>query len=250
MLGNLLRYEIPALGRRLMPLYLGWIFTAVLLGVSLNWFPDSWFLNVVTILLYTAAATAVMVMAVVLIIQRYNNDLMGDGGYFSHALPVTASQHILSKTISAMLFVFLSWVAMIITALIIGILTGTLQDFLAIDWREFFSMLNGVDVFLIAVGSLISSAKSIIAIYAAITIGHQARSHTVLACIGAYMGLMVLESAAVRISIPLVAWDVFNVGYPTHMTLFLAVLLAVSAALCAIYFFICKFLMEKHLNLS
>ena len=36
MLGKLIKYEIPALGRKLVPLYIAWAATAVLLGVAVG----------------------------------------------------------------------------------------------------------------------------------------------------------------------------------------------------------------------
>ena len=87
MLGKLLKYEIPALGRKLMPLYAGWCATAVLLGLAVGPVSSkSEFMVVVAGLMYTAAATAVLVMAVVMIIQRYcsSDSGAGYGGRHDH----------------------------------------------------------------------------------------------------------------------------------------------------------------------
>jgi hypothetical protein len=92
MLGKLLKYEIPALGRKLVPLYIGWAVTAALLGLAVG--PASSksdFMVVISAMLYSAVAAAVLVMAVVMIIQRYSKSLLGDEAYFYQVLPVTAS---------------------------------------------------------------------------------------------------------------------------------------------------------------
>jgi len=82
MLGKLLKYELPAMGRRLLPLYAAWAATAIFLGVATQMSSSkSDFASVISILLYTAIATAIMVMTVVMIIQRYSNSLLGDEAY-------------------------------------------------------------------------------------------------------------------------------------------------------------------------
>ena len=257
MLGKLLKYEIPALGRKLMPLYIGWAVTAALLGLAVG--PASSksdFMVVLSGMLYTAAATAVLVMAVVMIIQRYNNSLLGDQAYFNQVLPVTAAEHIASKGLSALIWILLSGVAMLVTGIIIVVFSGTLpvlfRDLPGI-WKVI-SNIKGSE-WLIVLEFLIlfafSITKSVLAVYAAITIGHQAQNHTTLASIGAYIGVLFFETiigrAAMGVGIIrdyLMEFDI----YEFH-TLFLGGLL-VTLLLGTIYFFICKYLMEKRLNLN
>ena len=107
MLGKLLKYEIPALGRKLVPLYIAWAAAAVFLGLMIGPLQEkSEFMIVISALLYTGVATAIFVMAIVLIIQRYKNSLLGEEAYFNMVLPVSTSQHIANKLISALIWVF------------------------------------------------------------------------------------------------------------------------------------------------
>ena len=251
MLGKLLKYEVPALGRRLLPLYAGWIFTAAILGVFVGPLAErSDFMTVISVLLYTAAATAVMVMAVVTIIQRYNTSLLGDEGYFNHVLPVRASAHIASKAIASMIWVVLAFVAMLLTILIIALFGGNLKELLSVDWALMFRSIDWLTMLLILVVCVMSLVKSIMGIYTALTLGHQAREHTVLACIGSYFLVMIFETVVARLSLPFLAKNFDTFDTSGEFRLMLLVGLAVTLLLCAVYFFICKFLMEKHLNLS
>ena len=254
MLGKLLKYEIPALGRRLAPLYIGWAATAVLLGVSVGSANSkSEFMVVISGLLYTAAATAVVVMAVIMIVQRYSRSLLGDEAYFNQVLPVTASQHIASKTISALFWIVISGLVMLFTGLIIAVCSGDFSEVFDIAWLD----LSGVDgnfwvllaEFLICIP--LSVTKSVLAIYAAITVGHQVQDHQTFASIGAYFGVLIFESAVGRMLIPLFGTgmimtdsDILN----TELILLIAII--VSIAIGAVYFFICKYLMERKLNLA
>lgn len=252
MLGKLLKYEIPALGRRLVPLYIGWIATAALLGLMVGPLQkESEFMIVISALLYTAAATAVVVMAVVMIIQRYNNSLLGDEAYFNQVLPVTASQHIASKTISAMLWVLLSMVAMAVTGIIIAMFSGHFLDIFKVNWLEFLSKVDWLTVILVLLVTVFGITKSVLQIYAAITIGRQAKQHTTLAAIGAYIGLMIAETfvgRGVTEAMSFKFYDVFNSIAGFRMTMLIA--LVVTIAIGVIYFFICNYLMEKKLNLN
>ncbi len=271
MLGKLLKYEIPALGRKLMPLYVGWLFTAVILGIALGQVNSkSEFFAVISILLYVAVATAVAVMSLVLIIQRFNNDLMGDGGYFSHSLPVTASQHILNKLIAAFLWIVVSAIALLITIVIIGgIAAGSdFFDFIDMMYKEFSDAdgINVLSIVLFIIDAIFSEVKSILAIYTAITIGHQVRDKVILASIGAYIGLMIIETTIARILSPVLPGFnslIYSYSYtldaetgtstlnvPDAFNTLMLSSLVLVALIGAIYFFLCKYFMEKKLNLA
>lgn len=258
MLGKLLKYEIPALGRKLVPLYIGWAITAALLGIAVGPLQSkSEFFVVISALMYTAAATAVLVMAIVMIIQRYSNSLLGDEAYFNHVLPVTAAEHIASKGISAMIWIVLSGVAMIVTGLIIAMFSGAVLHIFEVNWGAFWHALvthfGGKEVIFILellILSVISTIKSVLAIYAAITVGHQAEKHTTLLSIAAYIGVLFFETTIGRIMFGLFpdAFREFD-GLSDFHTIFLGALL-VTTAIGSVYFFICKYLMEHRLNLN
>ncbi len=104
MLGKLLKYEIPAMGRKLLPLYAAWAATALLLGLTTQSAESkNEFMVVISALLYTAIATTILVMTIILIVQRFSNSLLGDEAYFNHVLPVSVAEHIGNKAISATL---------------------------------------------------------------------------------------------------------------------------------------------------
>ncbi len=256
MLGKLLKYEIPALGRKLVPLYIGWAVTAALLGLAVGPAASKTdFMVVLSGMLYTAAATAVLVMAVIMIIQRYSHSLLGEEAYFNQVLPVTASEHIASKAISALIWVLLSGVAMLVTGIIIVIFSGTVIDaFKAMPaiFREIIMNITGVE-WLILLEILIlfafSITKSVLAIYAAITVGHQVQKHTTIASIGAYIGALFLETLIGRAITGLFPnyFREFDI-YGFH-SFFLGGML-ITLVLGGLYFFICKYLMENRLNLN
>ena len=256
MLGKLLKYEIPALGRKLVPLYIAWAAAAVFLGLMIGPLQyKSEFMVVISALLYTGVATAIFVMAIVLIIQRYKNSLLGEEAYFNMVLPVSASQHIANKLISALVWIILTGVAAFVTALIIGLFGGAFFEFIHVDWNLLFQHINGNAILLlieILIAILVSAGKTVMQIYTAITIGHQAKSHTTLASIGAYIGVLICESLIGRLFVAIHPASNLTSQIPDY-TLFQMVMIPailVGVAVTVVYFLVCKILMEKRLNLS
>ena len=256
MLGKLLKYEIPALGRKLIPLYIAWVATALVVGVMLLGKHDvPEFLTVISGLIYVAVTTAVVVMTIILIIQRYARDLLGDGGYFSHTLPVGAGTHIAGKTIGATLWVLISILIAVLTCLITVAITAGWNN-ISYSLSSFFGdfdarvLLLIIEFVILATASL---AKSILAVYAAITIGYQARRHKVLYSIIAYIGVLIFESVLAKALTSLVNIDQINITSLDQIgsiQFFFCFGFAVSIAIGAVYFLISRYLMTRRLNLD
>lgn len=268
MLGKLLKYEIPAVGRKLAPMYLAWLAASVLLGLTMGRFDGSFAFMIIPPLVYFGVTVAVFVMAIILIIQRYYNSLLGDEAYFNQVLPVTAGEHIASKTLSAFIWMALTMLAALLSGIIILLLTGGTGAFWngqPLDFSELWNAISnypnsGKVILLIAeflALAVLSFLKSVLAVYAAITIGHLVRNHVVLASIGAYIGLMIFESSVGNIFISLGLTTGENTDLNTLFSsnfaatqMLVGVSFLISVALIAIYFFICKYIMENKLNLA
>ena len=253
MLGKLLKYELPAMGRKLFPLYAAWAVTALLLGLATQSAESkSEFMVVISALLYTAVATAIFVMTIILIVQRYSSSLLGDEAYFNHVLPVSVSAHIGNKAISATVWVFVTILVALLTGILIGIgaliVSGefiSLKDLFQIELPDHF-WLYFFEVLILAVASTV---KTIMQIYAAITIGHQVQNRTTLASIGAYIVILVFESTVGRLLAPFMFKVEYVNGFLNFNRIFFPGLI-VTVLFSAIYFFICKYLMEERLNLA
>ena len=265
MLGKLLKYELPAMGRKLLPLYAAWAVTALVMGIGTQASASkSDFMSVISVMLYAGISIAILVLTVIMIVQRYSRSLLGDEGYFSHVLPVSVSAHIGNKLISATVWVAVSFIVALLTGLMmllgIGIVTGFEGFNMSyIDVPKRF-WLYAFEFLILMVASIV---KSVMQIYAAITIGYQAQNHTTLASIGAYIGVLLAEAfigrtlagvipvfralmaSGTATSVGLYGAD----GFINFTRVFFPALL-VMAGFSAAYFFICKYLMEKRLNLA
>ena len=107
MLSKLIKHELRA-SRRIMLPFLGAVLAlSVLAGISTTAMEHqvdySW-LNVVyglIIFAFVMGVMAVCVVAVVMMIQRFYKNLLGDEGYVSFTLPATVDEHIFAKLISS-----------------------------------------------------------------------------------------------------------------------------------------------------
>lgn len=154
MLGKLLKYEMKSSSRTLLPLYIGTLLVAVVCSIQIalmiNNVNDSnvWVnmpfsnntVSVFTFLLFFALCIAIVVLTTVIIIQRFNKNLIGDEGYLMFTLPVTHVELLSSKLIAGLLWIVVGTLIMGLAAVIIwapGLFMAN-----DIDWSAFWSELQ------------------------------------------------------------------------------------------------------------
>lgn len=222
MLGKLIKHELRATGRTMLPLYAVLSVMAVLAGFSMrqlefgtNQIPE--FVELVLVSLFVAffaVMIATVVMAFVLMIGRFYKNLLGDEGYLMLTLPVSAHSHIWAKLIvSGLWFVVTGLIICLLMCLLALIISGT--DVAAILaelptakelFREFcdYSGYNGLRlaVFLVEVVavSLVGILYTCLRFYAAMAVGHSFSNRKLLYSVLAYAAISIvlslLESAA------------------------------------------------------
>lgn len=269
MLGTLMKYEIKAVARLLLPLYGAWIIVAFLLGLSLRSDGISSNSNVVitlTGLLYAFFTAAAVVVTAFILIQRFYKNLLGNEGYLMFALPVSTGKHLTNKIVSGAMWAFIGVVAAIVTGIAIIIaIEGVgsfvddaiflLKDFLLIVERAPSALLICLQLLVFAV---LGCAQLAAEIYAAIAVGHQWSNHRVLGAILAYIAFQTVEGVLGRIALSIhdFVWDKGGLDFfnnlsamaQTHITLLILIL--VVAAVLAIYWFISWKLLDSRLNLE
>lgn len=111
---KLLKYEWKACARICLPLYgvliLMSFVTHLLYSIPQN-STFGFMLPTISYMLYMGVMMAAFVVTAVILIQRFYKNLLGSEGYLMFTLPVTVSQHLLSKTIIAVVMIALSGIA-------------------------------------------------------------------------------------------------------------------------------------------
>ena len=214
MFGKLMKYELRYLSRIFAPMWAIVLILSVLTRLTLK--PDldgmmviegsEAILPILIVMLTVFAIITMMIVATVVLLQRFYKGMYGDEGYLMFTLPVTTGSLIHSKGLSALLM-------MLGTALItyVGVLIMVsypqIWQQLDVNWSDMFQMLldmNGltelqfVVLFIwVMVLGILTVAQGIYLVYLAISIGQLWKKHPVAGAIVAYYVLTLVINVAV-----------------------------------------------------
>ena len=266
MLSKLIRYEWKAVARVCIPMYGGLILAAMLthflLG-NLERFSSTLY-DIITMAMSTLCFglfMAAFVLTLIIQIQRFSKNLLGDEGYLMFTLPASVSQHITAKLVVAVLLDVLSVAAAILAVLALALdgtmwldLPGDFFDMIVyVDWSDWLLLLE------VLILCLAAGAVGMLHIYASIAVGHLARKHRTLAAFGAYFGFAVALNILftgmleIFVSSPWMAeigrWFMELTG-DTGGHLLMWLLILGIAVLGAGFFVLTRYLLKNHLNLE
>ncbi len=270
MLGKLLKYDLKGTGRLLLPLYAALLGVALLLGIYTGVTSgadflgkSNGFLAVIMGIVYVALIAVCVVMTLVLIIQGFSRNLLGNRGYLMFALPVRTRTHVTAKTISGALWGVLGTVTGLLSVFLIVLLNqGPTSVFSSINglFNQFFKDNGGlwilVSVIELILLVLIVSGETVVKIYAAIAVGHMWQEHRVLGAILAYIGFGVVEATVLN-TLQAIGLKLFNL--PDFLAkihpiwgdnLVVLFLMLVTVVLGLIYWFVTGYILERRLNLE
>ncbi len=199
MLRKLLKYEMKASARTLIPLYIGTLFVALLccIGLGLTLANDGANLAffsainaktgnigelIITFsyLLFFALCVAIIVLTAMIIVQRFNKSLIGDEGFLMFTLPVTHAQLLSSKLFAGMLWILIGTLVMGLSGIIMFlpvILHNTMEQMWTTIWTQFINNANILLPYLFStlVNGLLGIAAFILLIYLCIMIAQTER---------------------------------------------------------------------------
>ena len=230
MTGKLMKYELRGCLRIFLPLW-----AAVLVLSVINGFTQGSQMNISgfwpRMILFTLPAIALFILmigmfavALVIIVRRFYNGLLGEGGYFAFSLPATTGQQILARLITSGLMQIGCFVVAFLSAVIIfsiqakNPVLGELKTFInmgiTILKRYPRTALLTAEVILIA---LLFIAETILRLYSAMAISHLASTHRVWLSVAAYLIMgWIISYVLVKIGITLAGnTDFFSVEVET-----------------------------------
>ena len=277
MLGKLIKHELRGSGRTMLPFILVSLFLSVMAGFSMRAMEHqqdySWFniLFGIVIFLFVAGLMAVCIMSVVVVINRFRQNLLGDEGYLMFTLPVSVDQHIWAKLIvSAIWFLATALTCMLAVMLMLLCNINTFD----IDWSEVgyvmgelgrmireFGVLHIVGYCLeLLVMFFAGICVSCLTFYCAMAIGYSFANRKVLLSILAFFGLDIffsmLQSALIMLlnSIPGVErfldnLDLSRVGTAGSVHIVLLCWILYLAVYAAVLYIPTRLLLKKKLNL-
>ena len=205
MLGTLLKYELKASARTLLPLYAGTLLVALICGIStaiqvnnMRQFKQSMVYGTtityssfsdpidggintfigISMLLVFAFCVAVTVLTVMSVVQRFNHGIAGNEGYLVFTLPVKHETLLASKLLGA----FIWTLASLLVFFLVGALIGGPSLFAeraffdwAYLWERIWTFVQNYSltstILLTAVNALLTIISVIVTIYLAIMVG-------------------------------------------------------------------------------
>lgn len=268
MVKKLIKYDFSYYLRLLLPVQL------ILLGIAgLNRFiqlfedTDSTVYNIVfgsSMFLYIVSVVVLLILTTVVAIVRFYQGMYTGEGYLSHTLPVTPTQHIVSKLLVSMIFELGSLVAAFLSFCIVTLGDLNIELFKAGGYLlgRFYGRFQ-VNLILYIIELLvllvIASASGLLMLYFCISIGQLAKKRKVLLAFGAFFGLYFIGQILGTILVIVVAVNPLLMNQLTewiayHVTAFYHILLCGEiiwlTVLGTVFFFLTRHIMSKKLNLS
>ncbi len=266
MLGALMKHELKSVGRVMLPIYGAFLAISILLGTSLYIWDGSGNIDsfagdiVISIagVIYALLAIAIFVLTIILIIQRFYKNLLGNEGYLCFTLPVSTNAHIANKLISAVIWTLCGVAVGVISLIILGLFFVSPGEIFfglerVLDEIElYFSSgqiaLYAVEVFVCAVLACVLIAAKV---YASIATGQLWTNHRVLGAVAAYIIFGIAETVLLNIA-GIVGNNVnVDIAFDNSgiSTMFIFVI-AGQAVLIAAYWAVTYVMLDRKLNLQ
>ena len=265
MLRKLMKHEFRATGRVMGPLFGLLLIAAIAARFSVGVLLESSarFLNLLGGLFTTAfviAIVGVCVMSLVLMINRFRTNLLGDEGYIMFTLPASVHQQIWSKLIVSAVWFIATGLAVVAAGFILVAQQGFWLE-IRRGFAEIFRHLtayyafNGT-AFLFELLALIFVGCCVLCLefYAAMAIGHSFAAHKVLYSVLSFLGLqfvMQLLSGGILVG---TNYDILVVALPSDGVLamhsVMLTVIASTAVFGAVYYVITTMFLKKRLNLE
>ena len=270
MLGKLLKYELKSTSRFMLFLYAAVLAVGTALGLVIrlavalgnmevresSLIRTASGISPIVIILIIFAAVYVMlllvmqVMTVIMIILRFNNNLLMGEGYLMHMLPVSATEHVLSKGIIAILWEVIAAAVATVSALLLMLGSGLLaeairQGILSEIFENLFDLVQTGTLVLAVINGIITVISMILHFYFCMAVGNLANKNKMLWAVIAFVGTNIVTSILTVVINSSLLRSLDNV-----VNGFMGRTAAVNAVLAAAYFIGTTWILKRRLNLA
>lgn len=268
MLKKLMKHELRASARTMLPLFLLVLVSAALANFSSRVLleTEQSFLNFLGILLVTVfvlAICAMGLMAFVLMIVRFYKSLLQDEGYVMMTLPVSVHSHVWAKLLSSLIWYVgaaavaaLSLVILVFDIEFVNQVLRFFADLVDMLPKLDMSVLNAVFFALeMLIFILVGAAAGCLQFYAALSVGHSfANRKMLLSVVFFFGGQFVLQLifgtlAGTVLSSPVMI-DVMNWAEVDSIHILMCGLILAEGLLAALFYLITAHFLKNRLNLE
>ena len=200
MTGKLMKYELRGCMRIFLPLWMAVLVLSAINGFTMGnqttvtgFWPRMILFALPAIVLWVLLV-GMFVVSLVIIVRRFYNGLLGEGGYFAFSLPATTAQQISARLFTACIM----QIGCLIAAVLSGVIIFSIQAGNPV-FQELKTILNQAGTFLksypqitlLAVEAvfflLLCIAEAVLSLYSAMAVGHLASSHRGWLSLAAYL---------------------------------------------------------------
>ncbi|WP_290772974.1 hypothetical protein [Anaerofustis sp.] len=272
MLGKLMKYELKATKRIMLPailvLLLISLFNRLFWGLVAPHFDGS---NIIINLFGTIGVSAyvlgiigIFILSALLCIVRFYKTDLSNEGYLTHTLPINIGKEIISKITIGTFWIVVTGIAVILSLFVTLFMVGSVTSF---DFSSFMQDMKVfvtsdymssflVVMFYLFIILVMGCANKILAVYASMAIGFSSNKNKILMSFAAYIGISLLTTFAVTVLGFVFASPISNLLLGLHLSdivmahvVFIGIILYLLV-LNAVYFFITKYFFENKLNLE
>lgn len=260
MLGQVLKYDLKAVCRYLIPLY------AVLLGLGVMVRLLGFFDNISII----AIICGLMVVALVLVsvfsfvltgifsVKHYLENLFKDEGYLTHTLPVKKGTLLVSKVLVSLITLILTALVLFISLLIAFYQEGLFSEVIKVLGLSIYGMKVYEFLLFMIFYSIIGYLTTILMVYAAISVGYSKSSNklvsSVVCALIFYFAMEIIYFGVLSVIVlidPAFISDLDNeVFMMKDLISFFTIFMVFTACIGGVYYYISYRYMNKKLNLE
>lgn len=196
------------------------------------------------------------------IVQRFYKSIFTDEGYLTNTLPVTPAQIILSKALVGIIWIFLDILVLIGAVCILGMTPETLK----IGWSMFLQELSKISEWpmtacILGISVLLVPVAMTLQAYFSIAVGNMANQHKVLAAVGTFIGLYMIQQTISMVAVAVTggsmfvktsegALGIYAEALPTGFNPMLLCQLILTILCIAIFWLGTRSIISKKLNLQ
>lgn len=261
MLNKLMKYELKATSRLLVPLYLILLVMSIVnrFVFKLDEFGGTaGVIGQFLVVIYITTIFAVLIVTVIYMIVRFYKNLLTDEGYLMFTLPVKTHQHITSKLLITLFWTIVS-IAAVLISLFVAFASPETLPYVSNGIKEVIAELNkafnGSAALLFIefiVMMLLSLVVNILLIYVSIAVGQLFTKHKIIGSFAAYMIIYtILQFLLIIIMIPFgifVSKQQPEISSLPHVVLPIAMVVVAAGGAC--FYFLTNYIFTKKLNLD
>ncbi|WMJ23998.1 hypothetical protein RBG61_04830 [Paludicola sp. MB14-C6] len=262
MLGKLFKYEMKATARFYLPMLPVILFLAIINKMLFIFLPDNPIINAIRFISVSAQVLlifAAFIISFIIMIQRFYKSLLGEEGYLSFTLPVSATNHIVNKLLVSCIWTIVTFIVCAVSVFLLIPDYSWISTFFGefSTLRSQFETILHINFWFFAIeivfAALIAILSSTLMIYASLCLGHLAKSNRILVSFGAFFVLSTISQAISTIVLSILGYSFFEASSTLEagtISTLLLTQIGIGLVLSVAYFIVSNIILSKHLNLE